>query len=694
MADVAHAWTDDEIAKLEKRLKTIYGKAYRELAKKQRDYLAEYDKQLKAMRAAVKAGTKTQAELDAWLENQAITIAYHSGMVEHASEDLANVTQRAADMANGTLPAIFAENANYSTFAIESTIKLSTAYSIYDEDTVRRLIVDKPDLLPSIEPSKIKGKAWSKAKMTAALTQGIMQGESIPNLAARLRETVGMEQAASIRAARTACTGAQNAGRVESYKRAQGLGIKLQQEWLATLDSRTRDSHRLADGQRVDVGEKFSVGSDKLDFPGDPHGSFAEVCNCRCTLVAAVEGVDQSAAERWSKLPEGQTYEQWQTEHLTEKQTLEWKIDKAQAAADKLKPENHTYTGIWKDAVTLDDYEDKKSKIQAKKDWFEQQIADPATSAAKIAEYQKHIDELDEFSKLGPEYAKQKALHKTATDELKALQKELKNLIGDMSVDYTQAMASGLSFATPKDADDYLRAKCGSVWRSATEREKDGVFGYTSSSGRWNRPLSGFEKPYNVPGSGWEQKFYKGPKNVWIDYEGKGDEIRAMTDIIARSTYDDDIWLRRGAGSSWVESILGVPYGTIGGQTTAELQQYVGVSGRSYSFTSCGSASGKGFSGECDIRILCPAGTQMIYAEPFSDYSASGGRHWDGIKKATRFGTEDETIIQRGASYEVVKIERSGYTINVELVVHPEDGFDTYQQDPAEWTGSKTGYKD
>lgn len=694
MADAAHVWTDDEIVKLETRLKAIYGKAYRELAKKQKEYLKGYNEQLQTMKAAVKAGTKTQAELDSWLEGQAVTIAYHSGMVEHASEDLANVTQRAADMANGTLPAIFAENANYSTFAIENTIRLSTAYSIYDEDAVRRLIVDKPDLLPSIEPSKIKGKKWSKAKMTAALTQGILQGESIPNLAERLRDVVGMEQAASIRAARTACTGAQNAGRVESYKRAEGLGIKLQQEWLATLDSRTRDSHRLADGQRVNVGEKFEVGNDKLEFPGDPHGSFAEVCNCRCTLVAAVDGVDQSAAERWSRLPEGMTYEQWQTEHLDEKQTLEWKISKAQKAADSIKPENHTYTGIWKDAVTLDDYEDKKDKIQAKKDWYAQQMADPATSAVKVAEYQKHIAELDEFSALGPEYAKQKALHQMAVDELKALQNELKNLVGDTSVDYTQAMATGLSFKTPKDADDYLRQKCGEVWRGATKREKDGIYGYTSSSGAWNRPLSGFQKPYYDSGSGWEPKYYKGPKNVWIDYEGKGDAIRAMTDIIAKSTYDDDVWLRRGAGSSWLESILGVPYGTIGNQTTSELQQYVGVSGRSYSFTSCGSASGKGFNGECDIRILCPAGTQIMYAEPFSAFSASGGKNWDGKDAASWFGSEDETIIQRGASYEVAKIERTGGTIKVDLIVHPEDGYDTFQQDPAEWTGAKVGFKD
>ncbi|MFR3924715.1 MAG: hypothetical protein ACLTXI_05595 [Collinsella sp.] len=33
--------------------------------------------------------------------------------------------------------------------------------------------------------------------------------------------------------------------------------------------------------------------------------------NCRRTLIAAVEGVDYSDGKRWSKLPEGMTYEEW-----------------------------------------------------------------------------------------------------------------------------------------------------------------------------------------------------------------------------------------------------------------------------------------------------------------------------------------------------------------------------------------------
>ena len=111
-----------------------------------------------------------------------------------------------------------------------------------------------------------------------------------------------------MRWARTYTTAAENAGRVASYERAQKKGIKLKQEWLATLDGRTRHSHRQLDGERREVGKRFSNG---CRYPGDPQAAYAEICNCRCTLVAAVDGIDQGTADRFSRLPSATTYEQW-----------------------------------------------------------------------------------------------------------------------------------------------------------------------------------------------------------------------------------------------------------------------------------------------------------------------------------------------------------------------------------------------
>lgn len=61
---------------------------------------------------------------------------------------------------------------------------------------------------------------------------------------------------------------------------AKKKGADVVKQWDAALDGRTRDSHRMVDGEIKELDEKFSNG---LMFPGDPNGSAAEVVNCRCT---------------------------------------------------------------------------------------------------------------------------------------------------------------------------------------------------------------------------------------------------------------------------------------------------------------------------------------------------------------------------------------------------------------------------
>lgn len=73
-----------------------------------------------------------------------------------------------------------------------------------------------------------------------------------------------------------------------SAKARQALDpeVKLYKRWLATDDTRTRATHRVADGQVVPLGQKFRIGGFLLDHPADaitiaPH----EVINCRCDLL-------------------------------------------------------------------------------------------------------------------------------------------------------------------------------------------------------------------------------------------------------------------------------------------------------------------------------------------------------------------------------------------------------------------------
>ena len=59
--------------------------------------------------------------------------------------------------------------------------------------------------------------------------------------------------------------------------------------WVATNDARTRPAHASANGQTVDMNEKFVVGGAEMDFAGDSAGGAKNVVNCRCVIIYADE---------------------------------------------------------------------------------------------------------------------------------------------------------------------------------------------------------------------------------------------------------------------------------------------------------------------------------------------------------------------------------------------------------------------
>lgn len=287
--DPAHDATDEEIRRLSKKLHVAYSRAYREMERKARADLQRQADADAAMAAKVEAGEMTADQLAAWRRGRAADATWYAQMVDQLAREMAECDRQAAAIVNGASPAIFAENANYGAFQVEQAAKADTSWTLVDADTVAGLVHDQPDLLPQVSPKPSKSEVWARRKITSAITQSVLQGESVPAASKRLRSVVDMDERAATRAARTALTGAENAGRVSSYDRARGMGIDVRARWMSTLDSRTRDSHRKLDGEVVGDGGKFSNG---LRYPGDPEGPAAEVWNCRCTLVASIPGHD------------------------------------------------------------------------------------------------------------------------------------------------------------------------------------------------------------------------------------------------------------------------------------------------------------------------------------------------------------------------------------------------------------------
>lgn len=336
--DPAHKETDKILRDMEKRLDEVYKQAYKEARQTADDFMKQFREMDKKKRQQVKDGELDKAEYERWRRTQVFQGNRYHQMADTLAADMTHKNQIAASVINGYLPEVYAVNHNYGTYEIEKGSRINTQYTMYDKQTVERLMRDNPDLLPRKAAVNVpKDQLWNKKHINSAVTQGILQGESIDKISQRLAATVtDMSHTSAIRNARTMTTSAQNGGRIDSYKRAESMGIKILQVWMATLDSRTRHEHRQLDGQKRKVGEAFEVEGEKIFFPGDPAADPALVYNCRCTLVGEVEGVDYNlsdVSQRDNKLGD-MTYEEWKEEKR--------KQDNAEPPAPKPEPKPKT----------------------------------------------------------------------------------------------------------------------------------------------------------------------------------------------------------------------------------------------------------------------------------------------------------------------------------------------------------------
>lgn len=322
--DLGHKLTDKELAKLERRIAKLYREAGKELQATIDAYFEQFkqrDEEMEALIGTVQNGKEwTEADYKQWRLNQIGRGERYQAMRDKVAHRVTDANAVAVSYTNDATPGIYSLNRNYSSYTIEQ-VAGNVGFDLWDEQTVKRLMVEQPDLMPYYPPKRALKRGidfeYGKKQITKSITSSILQGKSIKHMADDLQKRITtMSRDSAIRTARTAVTGAQNAGRMDSYAAAEKMGVKLKKEWLATLDARTRHSHAILDGEQVAQDKKFSNG---CRFPGDPQGPPWEIYNCRCTLIAAVDGVDTSIAQRRAR-----NADTGQTEVISNMSYAEW----------------------------------------------------------------------------------------------------------------------------------------------------------------------------------------------------------------------------------------------------------------------------------------------------------------------------------------------------------------------------------
>ena len=324
--DIGHRETDLLLDEMEKKVSKVYAEAVSDVQGKLDDYFRRFEIKDEKWRQMVANGERTTKEYQTWRTGQLMIGDRWKEMRDTLAEDLHNANEIARSVCTGYMPEVYALNHDYATFTVEKGSKLDTSYTLYDRQAAERMLREEqvlPDAGSRMKRRIAEGKdiAWQKGQIQSVTLQSILQGESIPNMAKRIARTMGeSNHASTIRYARTAATSAQNSGRLDAYKRAEDMGIKMQQTWVATLDGRTRHEHRQLDGQTVDLDEPFKIDGYEIRFPGDPSAPGYLIWNCRCTTIAQLDkhqrDVSDTSLRENEKLGE-MTYDEWKEGHGT-----------------------------------------------------------------------------------------------------------------------------------------------------------------------------------------------------------------------------------------------------------------------------------------------------------------------------------------------------------------------------------------
>ena len=263
----------------------IYRNAQQEARGEMYKYLLAFAAIDLLMRKRLERKEITESDYRGWRMREVFSGEKWKKNRDKISAILLNANQRANRAVESRRYQVFADSANRALFRFETQTGIKTPLPLQTAETAQELQKKAPGKLPPRKLNEKRDIAWNDKNVQSAVMQCIAEGRSVPDCAKRIAEITGnTNEKAMLRYARTAMCGAQSAGTLESLYEQQAMGINVQKCWVATLDMKTRDSHRHLDGQIKDLDEPFISLLGEIQYPGDPEAKAGDIFNCRCAL--------------------------------------------------------------------------------------------------------------------------------------------------------------------------------------------------------------------------------------------------------------------------------------------------------------------------------------------------------------------------------------------------------------------------
>jgi HK97 family phage portal protein len=136
--------------------------------------------------------------------------------------------------------------------------------------------------------NRIGNANWQRVR--DSLQEGINLGESSRALSDRINAEMDRIDSSAATIARTEVLPRYHEGQIEGMRQS---GVVDQKEWLSAFVEASRAEHMAANSQVVALDEPFIVGSEPLQYPGDPSGSPSNIINCLCDVLPVVASAEE-----------------------------------------------------------------------------------------------------------------------------------------------------------------------------------------------------------------------------------------------------------------------------------------------------------------------------------------------------------------------------------------------------------------
>ena len=184
---------------------------------------------------------------------------------------------------------------------------VSTIYSLHHQGLPLTFPIDQAQVVKALVTNSAISEGLYKSLgvdtkhlrevIASEISRGIASGMSFSEMARNISNQTGIAKNRARSIVITESHRIQEEASQDVRTEAKKTGANIVKQWDATLDGRTRDTHRRLDGQIREVDEPFEIDGKEAMYPGG-FGLAEEDCNCRCVaLTRAKWGLDESELE-------------------------------------------------------------------------------------------------------------------------------------------------------------------------------------------------------------------------------------------------------------------------------------------------------------------------------------------------------------------------------------------------------------